>query len=348
MGVYKDENTGTWFVKCYYQNYTGARKQKMKRGFKLQREAKEWERNFLEVQQGTPDMTFESLVKLYYADLKGRSKESTIRSHTSSINKHILPFFKGMRVNEIIPANIRRWQRELNETKLSEHSKNTVNRYLNSIFNFAVKYYRLNKSPCATVKKIGKVTHSINFWTLDEFKLFLPTVTDPIIRAAFLVLFYTGIRCGELLALKVKNFDQGNKTLTIKGTFNRFGLVDNITEPKTENSNRTITLPDFLCDELAALIGRIYEPEPDDRIFMTISKYDLYTARDEGIAATGLKYIQIHDLRHSHVSLLINMGFSAFLIAERIGDTVEMVNKVYGHLYPNRHKEVANLLNDMK
>ena len=61
----------------------------------------------------------------------------------------------------------------------------------------------------------------------------------------------------------------------------------------------------------------------------------------------GVPLIRIHDLRHSHVSLLIDMGFTPILIAERIGDTVQMVNNTYGHLYPNRHEEVAEKLNNL-
>lgn len=66
-----------------------------------------------------------------------------------------------------------------------------------------------------------------------------------------------------------------------------------------------------------------------------------------GSTAANIPIIRIHDLRHSHVSLLINMGFSPHLIAERIGDTVQMVNNTYGHLYPNKHSEVADRLNEI-
>jgi len=62
---------------------------------------------------------------------------------------------------------------------------------------------------------------------------------------------------------------------------------------------------------------------------------------------SGVKFIRIHDIRHSHVSMLIDLGFSPHLIAERIGDTVDMVNNVYGYLYPNRHIEVAEKLQEI-
>ena len=141
-------------------------------------------------------------------------------------------------------------------------------------------------------------------------------------HAAFQVLFYTGMRCGELLALQIKDFDAAKKSINICGTYHRYDRTDIITDPKSDNSKRVITIPDFLVEELQNLLQKIYSPEPTDRI----------------------KRIRVHDLRHSHVSLLINMGFPALLIAERIGDTVDMVNKIYGHLYPNRHREVADQL----
>lgn len=348
MPVFKDETRGTFYVKAYYTDYTGARKQKMKRGFKLQREAKEWERSFLEKVQGTPTMTFQTLYELYIEDLKAHAKESTYRSQRNLISKHVLPFFKDRKINEITPADVRKWQTDIKQSTLGEYSQYSANCRLSSVFNFAMRYYNLPSNPCQMVKTVGKVTKSVNFWTLEEFKAFLQTVDDEIMRIAFLTLFYSGIRCGELLALTINDFDADNKTITIRGTFHRFNKTDVITEPKTDHSKRTIPIPDFLVTALESVIAMIYEPEPNDRIFQTVTSSRLYTAIEKGSTAAGIKRIRVHDLRHSHVSLLINMGFSTFLIAERIGDTVEMVNKIYGHLYPNKHREVADKLEALK
>ncbi len=348
MPVFKDEARGTFYVKTYYTDYTGARKQKMKRGFKLQREAKEWERSFLEKVQGTPTMTFQTLYNLYIDDLKAHAKESTYRSQSNLISNHIAPFFENRKINEITPADIRKWQTDIKKSTLGEYSQYAANCRLSSIFNFAMRYYNLPANPCQMVKTIGKVTKSINFWTLDEFKTFLSTVDDEIMRTAFLTLFYSGIRCGELLALTVRDFDAKNKTITVRGTFHRFNKTDIITEPKTDNSKRTIPIPDFLVAEIESVIAMIYEPNSDDRIFQTVTSSKLYTAINNGSATADIKRIRVHDLRHSHVSLLIDMGFSTILIAERIGDTVEMVNKIYGHLYPNKHREVADKLEALK
>ncbi len=347
MPVYQDEKTKTWYVKLYYTDYTGQRKQKMKRGFALSRDAKAWERDFLERLQGTPEMTFGSLCDLYFEDLKTHTKESTSRTKTLQIKKWILPFWKDKRVNEATAADVRAWQGTIKNSGLAESTMSIINGDLSSIFNFAMRYYNLPSNPCRNVKSIGKLSRSLNFWTLEEFKTFIPSVTDPILHAAFMVLFWGGIREGELLALTVKDFDQENSTITIRGTYNRHNKVDKITPPKTEHSKRVVTLPESVSSEIASVIAMLYEPDPGDRIFQTVTGRKLRYSLDTGAADTGLKRIRVHDLRHSHVSMLIDMGFQPLLIAERIGDSVEMINRVYGHLYPDRHKDVAKRLEEL-
>ena len=75
MPAYKDKAKGTWYASFYFENWTGKKEKKMKRGFKTKREALEWERTFLQQQTADLDMTFESFVALYAADMKGRIGE---------------------------------------------------------------------------------------------------------------------------------------------------------------------------------------------------------------------------------------------------------------------------------
>lgn len=112
MPAYFDESTKTWFCKFYYTDYTGAKKQKKKRGFKLQREAKEWERAFLERLQGTPDMTFQALYDLYIEDMSHRLRQNSIDGKKNVFKNHILTYFKDKPVNAITPTDIRAWQNE--------------------------------------------------------------------------------------------------------------------------------------------------------------------------------------------------------------------------------------------
>ncbi len=145
MPAYKDEKTGTWYCKFYYVYWTGTRRQKMKRGFKLQREAKDWERSFLEKQSGSPDMTFQALYDLYLEDIRSRLKDSTVEVKRRYISHRILPYFKNKPINEISPADIRKWQNRLIQDGLKPTTQRNVNSQLNAILNFAVKYYDSNK-----------------------------------------------------------------------------------------------------------------------------------------------------------------------------------------------------------
>ena len=93
---------------------------------------------------------------------------------------------------------------------------------------------------------------------------------------------------------------------------------DVITPPKTFKSNRFIKMPQFICDEMQDYMGMLYGLKEDERIF-TISKSYLHHEMNRGSKVSGVKRIRVHDLRHSHVSLLINMGFTVLAIADRMG-----------------------------
>lgn len=348
MPVYKDEKHNTWYVKLYYTDWTSQKRQKMKRGFKLQRDAKEWENDFLTQQAGESDMKFSALVELFLKDYRSRVKLSSYITRESIINKHLLPYWKDTAINQITPAGVRKWQQTVINKGYSQSHLHQINVVMVQLMGYAVKYYGLKQNPCNIAGSMGKSdVRRLNFWTLEEFQKFLDTVRNPLVKVAFQVLFFTGLRVGELQALTLADFDQEAGTLTVSKTYHKFNKADHITPPKTSRSNRTVTLPPFLVDILKEYISHLYDMQQDDRLFGLVTPQKLKTAIKNGCESTGIKCIKIHELRHSHVSMLIDMGFTPFLIAERIGDTPEMINKVYGHLYPNRHQEVADKLNKL-
>ena len=156
--------------------------------------------------------------------------------------------------------------------------------------------------------------------------------------------WWGGIRLGELLALTASDFNFERQTLTINKSLQNIRGNIIITPPKTPKSNRTIKIPQFLVDEMQDYIKSLYGLEPDDRIF-PISKAYLHHEMNRGAKAAGVKRIRIHDLRHSHVSLLIEMGFSAVAIAERVGHESIDITYRYAHLFPTKQTEMANRLN---
>ena len=192
-----------------------------------------------------------------------------------------------------------------------------------------------------------KNADEMQFWTKAEFDSFIEAVADKAASyAIFMTLYYTGMREGELLALTPADFDFERGTVKISKTYQRLKGQDVITSPKTKKSNRTIQMPDFLCQEMQEFFKMQYGLKKKDRIF-TVTKSYLHHEMDRGAKAAGVKRIRIHDLRHSHISLLIDMGFSAVAIADRVGHESIEITYRYAHLFPSKQKEMANRLDDL-
>jgi integrase len=213
--------------------------------------------------------------------------------------------------------------------------------------NHAHRYYGLSDNPVNKVKKMGKAkAKEMLFWTKEEYLKFAEVMKEkPISYYAFEILYWTGIREGELLALTRKDVDLENRKLHINKSFQKLKGEEYVTDPKTEKSNRIIDLPDFLCDELEDFFGMIYKCKADTRLF-TFSKSYLHHEMDRGAKAAGVKRIRIHDIRHSHVALLIELGFSPVEIAERMGHEGISVTYTYSHLYPSKQRAMADRLNE--
>ena len=151
-----------------------------------------------------------------------------------------------------------------------------------------------------------------------------------------------GQKC-ERWALTASVFDFERQTVTISKSYQRIKGRDVITDPKTPKSNRGIQRPAFLCDEMQDYLKSLYAVQPTDRIF-TVTKSYLHREMDRGAKEAGVKRIRIHDLRHSHISLLIDMGFTALAIADRVGHESIDITYRYAHLFPTRQTEMANKL----
>lgn len=206
--------------------------------------------------------------------------------------------------------------------------------------------YNLQTNPARKAGGIGREkAKEMQVWTREEYMKFSEAIKSNFDSfCAFEVLYWCGLRLGELLALTGKDIDFANKTMTINKSYQRLGKKDYITEPKTEKSNRVISLPDFLCEELCKYLRRKRRFNSNKRIF-TMSRNFLHTEMDRGSSAAGIKRIRIHDLRHSHVSLLISMGFSPVDIAGRLGHESIDITLHYAHMFPTRQTEMAEQLN---
>lgn len=152
---------------------------------------------------------------------------------------------------------------------------------------------------------------------------------------AFMLLYWTGMRIGELLALTYEDIDLEKRIISISKSYQRLDGKDVITPPKTPKSNRKITIPPFLAEELKEYCSHLYGIMPNERMFRFTKSYMEHEIV-RGIKETGVKRIRIHDLRHSHISLLIDMGFSAVAIADRVGHESIDITYQYAHLFPSK------------
>ena len=348
----QNADSGTWYAMCWFTDWKGERKQKCKRGFATKKEAQAWEREFLMQKQADVTMSFESFVSLYKKDVKPKLKLNTWLTKESIIQKKILPYFKKRKLSEITAKDMIDWQNEirsLTDSKGKPYSTTylkTVHNQLSALFNHAIKYYGLQSNPAAKAGNMGSEERKeMLFWTKAEYLKFADAMMGkPISYYAFEMLYWCGIREGELLALSASDFDFTNSTVTISKSYQRLKGQDVITTPKTKKSNRVIKMPQFLCEEMQDYIKMFYSAEDDDRIF-PISKHYLHSEMDRGCKQAGVKRIRIHDLRHSHISLLIDMGFSALAIADRVGHESIDITYRYAHLFPTRQTEMAEKLN---
>ena len=352
MPAYKDEKTGKWFAKFYYTNWQGIKKQKWKRGFATKKEALGFERDFLEKQSANPDMTFQNLYEIYMEDMAARLKQSTLLTKKAVLQTHILPFFGSKPINEIKASDVRRWQAKLmsSPNNYSQTYLKKINTELNSIINYAKRFYDLNTNPCGKAGTIGKAkAEEMDYWTYDEYIAFREGVKDkPLSYICFEVLYWTGMREGELLALSPADIDLDNKTISINRTYQRIEGKDVFTSPKTRKSKRNIPIPDFLCQELSDYIQSRYMLDADERLFPVTKSY-LSHEMIRGCKNTGVKKIRIHDIRHSHASLLINQGCDALMLADRLGhEKVSTTLNTYSHLFPHKQQELVHSLESLQ
>ena len=161
MGVYKDKKTNTWYVSKRYINWKGENCRLFKRNFTTKREAQNFERSYFEKLQGNLNMTFDDFIEVYFDDKKQRLKLNTFLMKQNVINTKIRPYFKDFKMCEITPNHILKWQNDMMKQhhkkgeKYTSSTLKTMHAQLSTIFNHAVKYYRLDKNPARIVGTMG-------------------------------------------------------------------------------------------------------------------------------------------------------------------------------------------------
>ena len=317
MAAYKDEERGTWYVSFYYEDWTGAKKRKVKRGFRTKKEALNFEAEYKRTAKADMDMTMGEFVEVYFRDKSQSLKDRSIKNKRDTMNAQLLPYFKDRPMNSITPAEIIQWQNTIIEKGYSDDYLKTIQNQMTALFNHAKNIYNLADNPCDKVKRMGKTSKKkMKFWTIEEYRQFM-TGIEPGSKyyVLFELLFWTGAREGEALSITPADIDFERNLLHINKTYYRMHGEDVITSPKTEESNRTISIPEFLKKEIQDYISRLYELPEDERIFPMVHEAVQHKLK-QVVQKTGVKKIRVHDIRHSHAAFLINKGVQPLMINE--------------------------------
>lgn len=220
----KRNPNGTWHIQYRWTDWTGTKKKSQKRGFKTKKEAEEWYAHFILQQTSDPTMTLNDFWEIYKADMEKRLRKTTMKQKEYVMKDKVLPYFGNTPINAITAPMIRKWQGEMIDKGFKPTYLKTINNQLSSILNYAVRFYELRSNPCHKAGSMGKSKADERpYWTLEEFQKFSDAIMDKRDSwMAFQILFWTGMRIGELLALQVKdvNFEDGtirvDESLTMK------------------------------------------------------------------------------------------------------------------------------------
>lgn len=351
MCVNKDRKTNTWTANVRFKDSNGISKRTTKRGFKTRDEAEAWEHE-LKVSSGTRSLSLSEFFLVYARDIKPTVKLSTWDRKASLYEKWIDPYLGTKKVEELSTPDILLWQKLMRSQKktdgtpFSQTYLRSINNQLEAILNHAVNHYGLYQSPMRGLRKMGKKqAGEMKFWTKAQYLTFAEQIEDnPDIHCAFEILYWCGLRVGELLALTEADIDFNRGVIIVRRGLSKEGNRYVLSEPKTSTSRRVVQMPAFLEEEISALLY-LRGIQPHERIF-PFTPHKMRQHMKRGTAKTALPQIRVHDLRHSHVSLLIELGFHAPAIAARVGHSSVWVTYTYAHLFPSKQQEISDALEE--
>lgn len=345
MAVYKDKERNTWYVDLAIY-HDGTRTKIKKRGFISKRDGLEWEREFLSEKKANgivhSSLIFRDILKV---QLKSSgSSEDSKKATYNLINKYC-PEFMDTQYKKITKLKIMEFRNKLSSLDLATRTKNKIISRFKAVCKYAYKFYDLedvSKTLDAFKTKVGE-EKEMNVWSVEEFNTFLECVRNDIYATFFRVLFYTGMRRGEALALQ-KDDLRGN-VLNINKSIKHFS--NGFIPPKTNSSIRKIQIDDITLSHLLKLKDR-----PGNFFFGDYSSLGISNIQREftnAIKLSGVKSIRIHDLRHSHATLLINNGVNIVAVSKRLGHSnINMTLKVYTHLLDQTNEQLIKTIDKLQ
>ena len=360
--VYKDTHK-TRDGRCwYFRVQIDGVSYKSKR-YLTKEEAKKEEAIYRLNHKKTNSVLFEVVADAYFDSLKSFCKYSTIYTYQKDYNKHICPFFAHKDIFSINILDYNLWCEDLSKKDLSAKYLNKINSLLRNIFQYAIINYDLPSNPVVkTFKEHSQIqTESkLRYITKEEFDKFISVVDDPMWKLFFEFLFYTGCRKGELLCLTWNDINLENKVITINKTL--YKIHDNKPTTNKTNQVRQIYLNDAFVQNIAIYKrNRMSFKDFSNEWYVfgdviTLATTTIERKKHHYFEISGVKEITIHEFRHSHVSMLVNEYLKSgntdstkffIMMSQRLGHTIEVMQRTYMHLFPNTQDDIVNMLNKL-
>lgn len=360
MPVYKAKDATKdkkiWYFVSSYKDINGNYKQYKSKKYSTKEEATKEEAIFkLSEKNSKSSLTINDLCNDYINYITGRLKEQSVYKIKNRINLHIVPYFGNMQIKKLSKNEYINWQNQMNKTNYAPSYKNTLHGLLVSIIKHAIKY---NNATINVPQMVGGFKNNevkeINFFSYDEFTKFIGVVENIEHKLLFSMLYYLGLRKGELQALTWE--DVLNDSLTVKKTAVE-KVSDTrwvITSPKTKSSIRTIKIP----KKLKELINQFYREKSRQRNFnkklyvfgdfQPMCNSTMLRHKNKYCELAGVKRIRIHDFRHSTASLLISKGMDIVKVSDYLGhsDKATTLN-VYSHMFPDDKEKIAEMIDNL-
>lgn len=357
MAVYKDEQNKTWYVQCWYKDFSGKRKHTTKSGFKTKREAEAWERDFKSCDHSNI-MTIGELIAAYkkYLHTKvglGKLRESTEYGKCNRIDTYILPYFKDTRADKVTTEDINEWLLMLtktkyvdakgNEKRLSSGTINITRCDFSQIFEYGISNKGLTRNPVERSEHVAKYSNDTReIWTKEQFMLFRDNIKVPAVRLFFDILFLTGLRTGEASALTPADISPCK--LSVVKTCTYAGKKKLIGPPKTDSSKRDVVISEGLYNAIMDYIRTVPNLKPTDRIFpYTQTNYRHHLSGL--IKKLGLPHTSQHCLRHAYASYLYEAGKDITVVTKQLGHANSKITlQTYTHMVDNKAEKTVPLV----
>lgn len=338
-----DEKRKTYFVQIKVKDKDGKWRSVKKRGFALKREAKAWETAKTgETQTPVAGMTFLDVAAEW--ERAQQSSEGSKRQHA----EHFSIRFNSLgdrKIKDITRADLMAWRSALAEDdRFSTTTKNVTICYVRSVFKYANEVYGL-PDPSSILKRLKKTNEEemngeMETWTPEEFNQFVRCVPLRVYQIYFDLLYWTGMRRGEAIALQISDVSHDG---WVNIHASQRDAVNGLKPTKTKQC-RNIRVDSVLLGELNEL-----KNENDGPYLFggdhPLSPTTIARVFNGAIKESGVKPIRLHDLRHSHATWLINNGVNIVAVSKRLGHTtIEQTLKTYTHLLNDTDDKMMDVI----